>query len=323
MNLLNKQILVTGGTGFIGSALVNKLISQGCNVNIISRNKENAWRIENKYKCRFFAVNVQNFSEVEKSINTIEPDIVFHLAGYSTPEKDINAINKTFSVNFNGTKNLLLALNEIDYDLFVNTGTGNEYGNINPPFKETNRENPISPYSTSKVAATYLCKMMATIYDKPIITVRPFLTYGPKQIGKMLIPSLIYSCIEKKNLSLTSCEQYRDFVYIEDIVDAYISLAKNYKKVKNRGIFNIASGREIQIIDIVNFIKSKFENVQFLIGDKPYRDGEPMHFYASIEKIKNSIGWAPKWNVEEGINETIKWWLNNRDIWIKFKSILD
>ncbi|MFX1494127.1 MAG: NAD-dependent epimerase/dehydratase family protein [Promethearchaeota archaeon] len=321
MNLKNKEILVTGGTGFIGSAIVNKLINLNCKVNIISLPDDFIWRIEKKEKCNFFYVNLLNYNETLKSINAINPEIIFHLAGIVTPETDINTIQKAFSMNFEATKNLILSLNDLDYDLLINTGTGNEYGGNISPFKETERENPITPYSASKIAGTYFCEMIATVYNKPIITVRPFLTYGPKQLAKFFVPWLIYSAIESKEISLTPCQQTRDFIYIDDIADAYVLLAENVNKVKDKGIFNIGSGKETKLIEIVNIIKSRFNNTKIRIGEQPYRKGESMRFYSSIEKITELIGWAPKWTIEEGINRTIDWWVNNKDLWIRYKYI--
>ena len=321
MNLRDKRILVTGGTGFIGSAIVNKLINQGCYVNIISLSKKFIWRIDDKSNCKFFKIDLRNPYKVKKCIKTIKPEIIFHLAAYINPEPDFSNIDKAFSINFNGTKNLLQSLNEYDYDLFINTGTAHEYGNIKAPFKETDREKPIFPYSASKVATTYLCEMMFNTFDKSIITIRPFITYGPKQISRSLIPSLIFSAIEQKKLSLTPCDQRREFLYIDDLVEAYFSLAENFKKVGKMGIFNVGTGKEIQIREIVNLISKKFKDTQFIIGDKPYRPGEPMQHWASINKINKAIGWAPKWKIEDGIDITIKWWQNNRDKWIKYKHI--
>ncbi|MGB5910995.1 MAG: hypothetical protein WBH31_07380, partial [Promethearchaeia archaeon] len=91
--------------------------------------------------------------------------------------------------------------------------------------------------------------------------------------------------------------------------------------VRDKGIFNIGSGKETKLIEIVNIIKNRFTNTNFRIGEQPYRKGESMRFFSSIDKITKSIGWIPKWTVEDGINNTIDWWLNNQDIWIRHKHI--
>ena len=322
MSLKEKSILVTGGTGFIGSFIVNKLMEEDCFVNIIVNSpKQSIWRLDNKNQFRIFDIDLRNFSDLKKAIDIIKPSYIFHLAGFVNPERDIENIGEAFSINFGGTKNLILALNEYDYQLFINTGTSDVYGNNKAPFKETLRENPVSPYSASKVASTYFCEMNANTYKKPIITVRPFLPYGPKQMTRRFLPSLIYSGILEKELLLTACEQTRDFIYIEDVAEAYILLAKNAEKVKIMGIFNIGTGKETKILEVVNLIREYFNNTKFLIGKKPYRIGETMHFYSSINKIKKAINWEPKWTLEDGINKTIQWWKNNREIWVKYKNI--
>ena len=87
-------------------------------------------------------------------------------------------------------------------------------------------------------------------------------------------------------------------------------------------IFNVGTGKEIEILKVVNLIKNQFPNANYLIGEKPYRIGEAMNFYLSINKIKNEIGWVPKWDLEDGINETVKWWLENIDLWMSHKNLL-
>ena len=321
MHLKDKNILVTGGTGFIGSAVVNKLINQGCEINIISMPGDSTWRIDDISKCRLYEINLLNPQKTEKCIDDIKPEIIFHIAGIIDTRISRESINTAFSLNLEVTKNLLLALNNYDYELFLNTGSGNEYGNNEPPFYEDARENPISPYSASKIAQTYFSRMISNVYEKPIITVRPFLIYGPKQISRSLIPSLIYSGLEKKKLSLTPCEQTRDFIYVEDVADAYLSLAIHLKKIIKKEIFNIGSGIGTQLLEVVNLIKEQMDDTKFFIGDKPYRPGETMNHYSSIDKIKDIVNWTPKWTLKEGIKATIKWWQDNRDKWINQEQL--
>lgn len=319
LDLKEKKILITGGTGFIGSAIVNKLLSFDCSISIISLPKDTSWRIDNIKKCKFFHLDLIEFNPLKQILENIKPNIIIHLAALVDPERNLNTINKMFSINLGGTKNLLLALENINYDLFINTGTSDEYGRGRVPYSEDYKENPVSPYAVSKVAATYLCEMINKVYNKPIITVRPFLPYGPKQLSNALIPSLISAGMNKKKLDLTSCLQTRDFIYIEDLVDAYIKLAINADIVKNLGIFNIATGTETKIIDVVNLVKNEFKDNKFNIGGIPYRAEEQMHHYANINKIKNSVNWRPKWDIKKGLIHTIRWWKKNKS---KLKSIL-
>lgn len=321
MKLNDKKILITGGTGFIGSAIANRLVKEGMEVNILSRSNNFEWRIEDKTSCNFYYADLENKKSISKVIKKIKPNLIFHLAAFVNAERNISIIDDIFSTNFIGTKNLLLALHEFDYDLFINTGTSDEYGINSPPFLEGLRENPTSPYSVSKLAATHFCEMLSKVSNKPIISVRPFLIYGPTQISRSLIPSLIYSGIQKRKLSLTPCEQTRDFLYIEDLVDLYLSLTSNVEKVKTMGIFNAGSGKETKIVEIVNYIMNKFPESKFNVGEKPYRVGETMSFYSSITKIKSVINWTPRWTVTQGLEETINWWKENSEIWKKYEYI--
>lgn len=291
MNLKSKQILVTGGAGFIGSHLVEAL-SEKSNVYIID-----------KYNC-----DLTDFPKLQKAIREIKPEIIFHLAAFTSPERNVDS-EFIFRNNFYSTINLFKALKG-DFSLFVNTGTCEEYGDGPTPFKESQTPIPVSPYSASKIASTYYCQMLHNVYDLPIITLRPFLTYGPRQRNtKMLIPSTILSILKNKELKMTKGEQTRDFVYVKDVVEAYIKAAQNKKAIGE--IINIGSGKEYKIKDIVSKIihitKSNLKPQKVL----PYRKGETMHFYCSNLKAKKLLGWQPKTSFEQGLIKTIDWYKNN------------
>jgi nucleoside-diphosphate-sugar epimerase len=199
MDFKNKNILVTGGTGFIGAALVNKLISLNCYVHIIDNDiKNKLWRINNLSLCKFFEIDITNLEEIIRVINEIKPDIIFHFAAIVNTTTQRKIIENIYSTNLKGTQNLILSLHDRKYIFFLNTGTSEVYAGNTPPFEEKFRENPISPYSASKLAATNFCRMYSSLYNKPIYTIRPFLPYGPKQISNNLIPSLMYSSFTKK-----------------------------------------------------------------------------------------------------------------------------
>lgn len=313
----NKSILITGGTGFIGSSIANQLSRNNSKVHIIDKSDEFLWRIENNVKTYF--LDMGNEIELKRTLKEIEPDIIFHLAANVDPERDLSKFNINFESNLKATHNLLLALNDSNYDMLINTGTSEEYGDNPAPFHEEMREKPVSPYSASKVASTYLCDMFSKVYDKPIITVRPFLTYGPKQISRLLIPTLIYHGINNFEMDLTPCEQTRDFIYIDDLVDAYLRLAQiNFKKYE---IFNIGSGQETPLKSLIKIVSHYFRESNYNIGQLDYRSGETMHFYSNIDKIKKQIDWQPSICIEDGLKKTISWWEENQGIWEKYAQI--
>jgi len=307
----NKKFLVTGGTGFIGSHLVNRLVKMGEEVHVIAHSENNFWRLENIDKINIEIIDIKDFDKLNKFISKLNPDIIVHLAAYVNAERDLNGIDMAIDNNFNGTLNLLKSLNNINYDLFINTGTCEEYGDGEAPFQESQREHPVSPYSLSKTCSTYLCELFSKIYDKPIITVRPFLTYGPKQTSQMLIPELIRRGINGEKMELTAGEQSRDFIYIDDLIEAFIVLINKYNEFKEYEIINIGTGKQILIKEVVNIIRVFFPKNKFKLGELPYRKGETMKFYSNNEIVRE-LGWEKSTSLKNGIYKTIDWWKKYR-----------
>jgi len=320
MKLKDKIFLVTGGTGFIGSYVVNLLLEKGYNVNCLTLNNEFDWRLDYK-NCKIDYINLLDQEKINRYIKELKPDIIFHLSAFVNAERDYYYINDMIDINLKGTMNLLYSLKDIDYSLFINTGTCEEYGDNPVPFSESQRENPVSPYSASKVAATYFCQMIKKIYNKPIITVRPFLTYGGKQISRMLIPWLIYAGIESKEIELTEGEQTRDFIYVKDVAQAYLSLAENRDNVIKEDIFNIGTGKEIKIKNVVEILKNKLNTNKYILGALKYREGETDRFFSSIQKLKKYTNWKPKYTINDGLKKTIEWFQQNKIIIEKYKNV--
>lgn len=308
----NNIVLVTGGSGFIGSHLTRKLVSLKANVAVIIEPNTSLWRIEDiKDKIQIRRVDITDFKKLKTVVKKINPVKIYHLAAYVDVSRSLELAYRMGDINLRGTINLLRALIDCGdkFDCFVNTGTCEEYGDNPPPFLETHRENPVSPYSASKVCATYFCQMVYKTQKIPIVTVRPFLTYGPYQISDMLIPSLIRKCILNEEFLMTKGEQHREFNYVSDIVDGYIGASVTEKAIGQ--IINLGCGREYKIKDVVNLIVNLTKTRMIpKIGKLPYRPGEAMHFYCSNKKAGNLLGWQPKVSLQEGIFRTIAWYKN-------------
>jgi nucleoside-diphosphate-sugar epimerase len=145
----------------------------------------------------------------------------------------------------------------------------------------------------------------------PIVTLRPFLIYGPSQDTNMFIPSLIHHCLEGKDFPMTKGDQTREFNYVDDIVDAYLLAAFCPKAVGE--IINIGNGIEYKIKDVAEIIvKMMGSPIKLLIGNLSKRPGEASHFFCSNEKAKRLLGWFPKFSLDEGLKKTIEWFTNNR-----------
>jgi nucleoside-diphosphate-sugar epimerase len=301
------SVLVSGASGFIGSHLTRELVRLKADVNILVRPNSSLWRLEGiNEEPNIFKVDITDARGIKEAVAQIRPRIVFHLAAEVDVRRSPELLSRMMAVNFQGTLNLLAALGDISFDCFINTGTCEEYGTNQAPFVETQREKPVSPYSYSKVASTHYCQMLNRIEGRPIITLRPFLTYGPYQTGSMLIPSLIEHCLAGGELKLTPAEQTREFNYVGDIVQGYLKAAFSEAAVGE--VINLGNGIEYKIKQVVEMAARISGNkLKPLLGALPYRAGEAMCFYCSAQKARDLLGWGAQTGLEEGLVKTIAW----------------
>ena len=312
-NLEGTRMLVTGAAGFIGSHLSRELVKRGAEVFLIDKPGISTSRIKGILdKVSLHYVDVTDFGSLRNSISEIKPQKIFHLAAYVDVTRDWNIVDKIIDANIKGTLNLLRSLDGVNYDCFVNTGTGEEYGDNPAPFRENQVPNPVSPYSASKVSTTMFCQMLHRTMSLPIVTVRPFLTYGPGQESQMLVPSLIKSLLKDKSFKMTKGEQIREFNYIDDVVQGFILAGTTAEAIGE--IINLGSEVEYRIKDVVRMIASLMGSpIKIEIGALPYRPGEIMHFYCSNEKARKILGWRLNVPLEVGLKRTIDWYKNEFD----------
>lgn len=305
-----KTVLITGANGFIGSHLTKRLVEKGASVNIFVREKSDKASIKDlKGHVRTWHGDIRNFEVVNNCIQNSMPQVIFHLAGMRDVTRDINLIDPMIDANLKGTMNIVRAAIEskIKLESFVNTGSSEEYGDGEVPFSEDQREIPVSPYSASKVAATYFCQMLHKSMGFPSVTLRPFLTYGPGQTHDMFIPSLIKHCIDGKNFKMTKGDQTREFNYVDDVVEAFI--VASVKKNARGQILNIGNGIEYSIKDVAEKIKDMMgSNIKLLVGALPKRPGETKHFFSNNQKSRNILGVAKETGLDEGLQKTIDWY---------------
>lgn len=309
-SLRSKIILVTGAAGFIGSHLTRRLLEEGAEVHILLRKDTDQFRIQDflEYLTIWYG-DLKDFQRICSCIRGSRPQIIFHLASIRNVNRTPELIEPMIDINIKGTLNLLRGVIEeqIALECFVNTGSSEEYGDGPVPFVEDQREIPVSPYSASKVAATYFCQMIHKSMGLPVITLRPFLTYGPDQDTDMFIPSLIQHCLEGKDFPMTEGDQTREFNYVDDIVEAFL-LAACCPQAAGE-VINIGNGIEYRIKDVAEKILYMMGNpIKLLIGDLPKRPGEAKHFFCTNEKAREILEWSPKVNLNNGLERTINWY---------------
>jgi UDP-glucose 4-epimerase len=313
------RVLVTGATGFIGSHLAERLVAEGAEVTLAVEpgvSKANVANILDKVRAR--EVDLCEGQKVRQLIRECQPSKIYHLAAVGVTEPGIDPA-LAVQVNVIGTLNLLEALRETSCECFINTGTCYEYGHNTPPppvppnfggpggQREDQMVDPINAYAASKSAAWLFCSMYHRTHGYPVVTVRPFTVYGPRQSERALIPQVILSALRGEDFEMTGGEQTRDFTYVDDIVEGYIRASLSKKAIGQT--INLGTGEEHPIKDVVLKVLELMGNpVKSLIGAWPYRPREIWRLYSDSSKAKELLGWQPQVGLEEGLRRTIAWY---------------
>ncbi len=306
--LAGKRVLVTGGSGFIGSHLVDRLRADGADVAVTAR-YGNVMKNERLRHCwdelTVIEADLRNRGALVE-VASLAPEVVFHLAAYNHVGQSFNQVEECFDVNAKGTANLLDVCS--GSDRFVYMSTSEVYGHqTEVPFVESMTPEPLSPYAITKYAGELYCRMKQRIGDGPsVFIVRAFNTYGPYQSAKAVIPELILDCLRGNPIRTTKGEQTREFNFVTDVVDGLISAAVHDGRIE--GPVNLACGEEVAITDLVRKIADLTETASTVeIGALPYRPTEVWRMYADSNRARKLLGWAPKVGLEEGLARTIEW----------------
>jgi len=309
------KCLVTGAAGFIGSNLVDELVSQGHKViavdNFIAGSKKNLQK--SIKKINFKKIDITDLNKLKNSDLNKDIDWVFHLAGLADIVPSIQNPIDYIDTNVTGTLNVLELFRKKKIKKFIYAASASCYGVPKKfPTTENDQIDPQHPYALSKYLGEELVMHWGKVYGMPNISLRFFNVYGPRSrttgaygaaLGVFLAQKL-----NKKPLTIVgSGNQTRDFIFIKDLVDAIIKAAKS--KVTN-SIFNLASGKEQKVNDLAKLISEKRVKI-------PRRPGEPFRSIASISKIKKALKWKPKINLKQGISilmkDTSNW--KNAPLW--------
>jgi len=305
-SLNGNKVLITGATGFIGANLVRMALKEGSEVYIITRKESDKWRINDvlTYIVEYNA-DLQDYDKLKCIISRIKPEIIYHTATYGGRPNQKDAV-RIMQTNLIGTINLITACKKYGFDLFVNTGSSSEYGIKEKTMQEEDLLEPVNDYGVSKSAVTQYCQAIAKNEDLPIVTLRLFSPYGSYEESVRLIPSVILSCLRRKKPKISSPNFVRDFVYIQDVLDAYAKLSE--VRPLSGEIFNIGSGKQCTVGDVANkIIELSGYDIEFDTGMPQGWPNEPKKWEADISKANDILGWKPKYDLENGLTETIRW----------------
>jgi len=302
----NKRILITGATGFVGANLAHRLVNIGAKPHIILRKESSKLRIKSiESKMHLHYCDLTENKKLQALIKDVNPEIIFHTAAYGGHISQ-NDVAKILQVNQTGTMNLINACDNIDYDSFINSGSSSEYGIKNKSMKEDDVLEPITDYGITKSAATMYCQEVACKTGKSIATLRLFSPYGKYDDSSRLVAYAISTCLKGNTIKLSSPDSVRDFIFIEDVIDAYLLAAKNPVKIKGE-IFNVGSGKQYSICEVVNkIIKFTNSSIKPSWGSISNPRFEPSVWQADISKIRKYLSWKPMYSIEEGLKKTIE-----------------
>jgi UDP-glucose 4-epimerase len=303
---IEKRALVTGAGGFVGANLARRLVTEGHEVHALVRPGTTTWRLDESLHARVHEVDLRNADGVTQLVRTIRPEWVFHCASYGAYswQRDAERMRDT---NLTGTTNLLAACRRSGVEIFVNTGTSSEYGYKNHAPSETETAEPNSPYAQSKLWATEQCAQHARLYGGIVTTLRLYSVYGPDEEPNRLIPMLLISAVNGVLPSLTRPRTARDFVYIDDVCDAYLEIARQ-RPPEPGGIFNVGTGVQTTLAEAVSLVRSMFNvRTEPQWGSMPSRTWDTDVWCSDITKIRAQLGWSPRFTLADGLASFNTW----------------
>ncbi|OYU92785.1 MAG: epimerase [Bacteroidetes bacterium B1(2017)] len=312
-------ILITGGAGFIGSNLVDLLLSQSKKVVVVD-NYDNFYSKEIKVKNLENASKNNNFTFIEGDILDEELidsifkdynfDIVVHLASKAGVRPSLESPKEYFDVNLIGTLNILNNMKKANVKKMIFASSSSVYGNSTEiPFVETNAsDSPISPYAASKRAAELLCHTYHHLYNFDIFCLRFFTVYGPRQRPDLAISKFTKLALEGNSIPIYGDgSMRRDYTYIDDILQG---ITKAIEKINGFEIFNLGENTTISVNELVNLLGIILKK-EVQITRLPKQPGDVNITFASLTKSKIGLEYAPKTNIEEGLRKFVSWFTKN------------
>jgi dTDP-glucose 4,6-dehydratase len=317
-----KRVLVTGAGGFIGSHLVETLVREGAQVRAFvrynSRGDTGLLRQlpqEVRAELDIVAGDLRDPQAVDRAVAGCS--VVFHLGAIiSIPYSYVHPY-ETAETNFMGTLNVLLASQTHAVERLIHTSTSEVYGTAQQvPMDENHRLQGQSPYSASKIGADKMAESFYRAYDLPVVTVRPFNTFGPRQSARAVIPTIITQALTGNTIRLGSLETRRDFTYVSDTVAGFL-LAATAPDVVGRE-FNLGTGEDVSIGELANMviemtgrpIKIKTDTSRI----RPEKS-EVMRLLSDNSLARECLGWEPRFSLDAGIVDTIGWIETNLDLY--------
>lgn len=288
-----RRCLITGATGFIGTAVCRQLAAAGAEVWGVGRQSSGPPNV------RWLACDVTDRAGVEGAIRTARPDTVFHMASIVTGDRTLDVVLPTLHANLTGFVNVALAASSLGCRKIVCMGSLQEPDQSLPAI-------PSSPYAAAKYAASCYARMLVEVFELPIAIARPFMVYGPGQSDlTKIVPYVLSQLIAGRRASLSTGAHPFDWVYIDDACDALLAIASRDSAIGHT--VDIGTGVLTPVIDVARGLARRVNALQLLdIGAIPNRVGEPVRA-ADTATTKALTGWEARVGLESGLDLTVKW----------------
>ena len=308
------QTLVTGATGFVGANLVRRLLDEGDEVHVFLREGSNRWRLASVLDhLHPHTIDLRDEAAVMRAVEGIRPQTIFHLAAYGAYPFQTE-VNPILATNLLGTSNLVQACARVGFEAFVNTGSSSEYGFKSHPPAETDLPEPNSYYAVAKASATLYCSYTSRNIERPITTLRLYSAYGPYEEPSRLMPTLIKKGLQGELPPLVAPDTARDFIYIDDVCEAYIRAARS-TSLEFGEVLNVGMGVQRTIREIVEVAREVL-NIEAKPewGSMDARIWDSSVWVADNRRIRERLGWEPHFDLREGFSAMVDWFRENSAI---------
>lgn len=318
-----KRVIVTGGSGFVGANAVRRLLHDGHELHLFVRASHQSWRLDEiAGHVRRHELDVHDREGVRRAVADIKPDWVFHLAAYGAYSTQ-TGIDRMVETNIRGTAALLDACVDAGVESFVHTGSSSEYGYKDHAAAEDERIEPNSDYAVTKAAATHYCQLMARRRDMHVVTVRLYSIYGPYEEPARLWPTLVVLGLRGRLPPLVNANIARDFVYVDEAVDAMIRVASR-TTLPRGSVYNVCSGTQSSLESLVSAARRILDiKEEPAWSTMPPRQWDTSVWTGSALAIERATGWRATIGIEAGLEKMAAWFRENPHMLQLYESRID
>ncbi len=302
-----KRVLVTGGSGFIGSHIIDILKKQNYEVISLSINQTNKKSFNKEVQYIKHDLTQEIPDSIIKKLNNV--NYIINCASYINHSLFYQDGQSVIKSQFNILMNLLDERLTTNLEKFIQIGSSDEYGNCPSPIRESIREMPISSYSIGKLTCTNIIQAYSRERGIQSVILRPFIVFGERQGHDRFLPYLISNCLNGATFGVTEGKQLRDYLYVQDLAIAVINSIETNDLYGE--IINVGSGIPISIKQLTMKVRDLIGSGNPIFGQKPYRKSESMALYPDISKAREKINWQPTRQLDESLVRVIKWFKSN------------